>query len=86
MNSQTQIETKSIDEETMRAWDKAEMVILKLFQHMDIDPNDALNILLHTACHIALIDGTIEKETLLAGMSETYDHALEQLIEQSEVH
>lgn len=86
MNSQTQVETELIDEETTHAWNKAEEVILKMFRHMDIDPNDALNILIHTTVHIALMDGTIEKETLLAGVSETFDHALEQLIAESEVH
>lgn len=86
MNSQTQIETESVDEEIAHAWDKAERAILTVFDDMDIEPNDALNILLHTAVHIVLIEGSVEKEILMAGLSSTYDNCLQNLIDQSEVH
>lgn len=85
INSQTQIETESLDEESNEQWNKVEETILEFFEKIDLEPNDALNILLHTAVHIAIMGG-VEKDALLGGMAMTYDNTVEGFSVEGEVH
>ena len=79
------IETAELDETDCEQWNKVEETILEFFQKIDLDPDDALNILLHTAVHIAVMGG-VEKDALLGGLAMTYDNTVEGFSVEGEVH
>ncbi len=83
--SKPNLEVVELDEVDNDEWNKVEQSLLEFFKGIDIDPNDALNILLHTACHIAVMGG-VEKDALLGGLAMTYDHTIEGFSVESEVH
>lgn len=78
--------TEDLSDDDLERYRFLEMTIFKLFDKTNTTPNDALNVLLHAACHISVIHGGIDKETLLVGLAQTYDNALMNLKEESEVH
>ena len=79
------LEVAELDEADNDEWNKVEQSLLEFFKGIDISPNDALNILLHTACHIAVMGG-VEKDALIGGLALTYDHTIEGFSVEGEVH
>lgn len=67
--------TELTDEETAR-WHEAEEAVIQQFQNREMEPNEAMNVITHILARMAVLMGC-EKEDLLAGVSETFDHTVE---------
>jgi hypothetical protein len=83
--SKPNLEVVELDETDNDEWNKVEESLLEFFKEIDISPNDALNILLHTAVHIAVMGG-VEKDALIGGLALTYDNTVEGFSVEGEVH
>ena len=66
------------DEEVAR-WHEAEEAVIGAFQKRDMLPNDAMNVMTHILARMALLMGC-EKQDLLDGVAQTYDHTVESFV------
>lgn len=69
-------EATELTEEESARWQEAEEAVIQQFQNRDMLPNDAMNVMTHLLARMAVMMGC-EKEDLLKGVSQTYDHTLE---------
>jgi hypothetical protein len=70
------IESTDLTEEETARWQDAEEAVIQQFQNREMEPNEAMNVITHILARMAVLMGC-EKEDLLAGVSETFDHTVE---------
>lgn len=63
----------SITDEDANKWSDMEMAIMDIFMEDDTGASDALNILTHASCRIAVL-AEVPLEDLLEGVRQTYEH------------
>ena len=69
-------ESTELTDEEMARWNDAEEAVIQQFQTRDMLPNDAMNVMTHILARMAVLMGC-EKQDLLDGVAQTYDHTVE---------